>query len=463
MARHGESEGAVLAFERSYAELEQVLESGSGGTIPESTIDPLTDVPSLEDHAPSDEALSAALRQVAMVKLNGGLGTSMGITGPKSALVVKDGLSFLDVIARQTLALRKQYGVDLPLILMNSFRTRDESLAILGRYPDLDLDGLPIDFLQSTEPKLRVDDLSPVDWPADPELEWCPPGHGDVYLSLSTTGLLKALLDKGFRYVFLSNADNLGATCDPRIAGWLVENDVPYVAEVCDRTVNDRKGGHLAVRKSDGQLVLRDSAMVEQQDEDAFQDIARHTTFHANNLWVDLRVLDRLLSDSEARGEAGIGLPILVNRKTVDPSDSASTDVIQIETAMGGAVGRIEGARAIHVPRTRFRPVKTTNELLLVRSDIFELDDQSAIVSLITHPDPYVDLDKPYKLVPGFEERFPKGVPSLRQATSLRVEGDVTFGADVVCIGDVTVRASGRATIEDGRRLTGVTSLDRAG
>ena len=463
MARHGESEGAVLAFERSYAELEQVLESGSGGTIPESTIDPLTDVPSLEDHAPSDETLSAALRQVAMVKLNGGLGTSMGITGPKSALVVKDGLSFLDVIARQTLALRKQYGVDLPLILMNSFRTRDESLAILGRYPDLDLDGLPIDFLQSTEPKLRVDDLSPVDWPADPELEWCPPGHGDVYLSLSTTGLLKALLDKGFRYVFLSNADNLGATCDPRIAGWLVENDVPYVAEVCDRTVNDRKGGHLAVRKSDGQLVLRDSAMVEQQDEDAFQDIARHTTFHANNLWVDLRVLDRLLSDSEARGEAGIGLPILVNRKTVDPSDSASTDVIQIETAMGGAVGRIEGARAIHVPRTRFRPVKTTNELLLVRSDIFELDDQSAIVSLITHPDPYVDLDKPYKLVPGFEERFPKGAPSLREATSLRVEGDVTFGADVVCIGDVTVRASGRATIEDGRRLTGVTSLDRAG
>ena len=463
MAQHGEKEEAVLAFERSYAELEQVLQTGSGGTIPESTIDPLTDVPSLEEYAPSDEAMSAALRQVAMVKLNGGLGTSMGITGPKSALVVKDGLSFLDVIARQTLALRTQYGVDLPLILMNSFRTRDESLAILGRYPDLELEGLPLDFLQSAEPKLRADDLSPVDWPADAELEWCPPGHGDVYLSLSTTGLLQALLDKGFRYVFLSNADNLGATCDPRIAAWLVENDVPYVAEVCDRTVNDRKGGHLAVRKSDGQLVLRDSAMVEKQDENAFQDITRHTTFHANNLWVDLRVLDRLLRDSEARGEAGIGLPILVNRKTVDPSDASSTEVIQIETAMGGAVGRIEGARGIHVPRTRFRPVKTTNELLLVRSDIFVLDDQSAIVSVITHPDPYIDLGKPYKLVPGFEERFPKGAPSLREATSLRVEGDVTFGADVVCLGDVTVQASGRATIEDGRRLTGVISLDGAG
>ena len=130
---------------------------------------------------------------------------------------------------------------------------------------------------------------------------------------------------------------------------------------------------------------------------------------------------------------------------------------------MGGAVVRIDGARAIHVPRTRFRPVKTTNELLLVRSDIFELDDQSNIVSLITHPDPFVDLDKPYKLVPGFEHRFPRGAPSLREATALRVEGDVTFGADVVCIGDVTLRAAAPVTVEDGRRLTGVTVLDGTG
>jgi UTP--glucose-1-phosphate uridylyltransferase len=232
---------------------------------------------------------------------------------------------------------------------------------------------------------------------------------------------------------------------------------------VCDRTVNDRKGGHLALRKSDGQLVLRDSAMVEPQDEEQFQDYTLHTTFHANNLWVDLHALDRLLQDSASRGEAGIGLPVIVNRKTVDPSDSSSTDVIQIETAMGGAVVRIDGARAIHVPRTRFRPVKTTNELLLVRSDIFELDDQSNIVSVIIHPDPFVDLDKPYKLVPGFEQRFPRGAPSLREATALRVEGDVTFGADVVCIGEVTLRAATPATVEDGRRLTGVTVLDGAG
>ncbi len=437
MVDHGEDESSIRVFENYYADLQRVLSTGTGGTIPEASIDPLTEVARLEDFTVDASAQAAALGQVAMIKLNGGLGTSMGITGPKSALAVKDGLTFLDVIARQTLALRERHGVDLPLILMNSFRTREESLAILATYPGLELDGLPLDFLQSAEPKLRTDDLAPVDWPADPELEWCPPGHGDVYYALARTGLLKSLLDKGFRYAFLSNADNLGATCDPRIAAWLAANDVPYLAEVCDRTRNDRKGGHLAIRKSDGRLVLRDSAMVVPGEDAYFQDNTRHVFFHANNLWVDLRVIAALL-----QGDKGLGLPIIVNRKSVDPSDASSTPVIQIETAMGAVIESIDGARAVHVPRSRFRPVKTTNELLLVRSDIFTLDDSSNIVSVIDHDEPFVDLDKPYKLVPDFEQRFPSGAPSLKEANSLRVKGDVTFGRDVRCVGDVLVDAA---------------------
>lgn len=455
MRAAGQNDRSIEVFARYYQQVERVL-SGEGGVgvIPESTIEPLHDVATIEDYHPSEQAQADALRQVAMVKLNGGLGTSMGITGPKSALVVKDGLTFLDVTARQVLALRREYGVDLPLILMNSFRTREESLQILGRYPDLALDGLPPDFLQSAEPKLSADDLTPVEWPANPELEWCPPGHGDIYLSLAATGLLDTLLDKGFRYVFLSNSDNLGATCDPRIAAWMVEHDAPFMSEQCVRTVNDRKGGHLAVRVADGRLVLRDSAMVADGEDHYFQDNTRHTLFNANNLWVDLGVVKRLLSVP-----GGLDLPVIVNRKTVDPSDSSSTPVIQIETAMGTAIEKIDGAQAVQVPRSRFLPVKTTNELLLVRSDIFELDDRSQVVSVINHPDPFVDLDgKHYKLVPQFEQRFPSGALSLREASSLRVKGDVTFGADVVCIGDVTVDASdvpeGRV-IADGTRLTG--------
>lgn len=453
MRAHGEHEASVRAFEHNYALLEDVLATGAGGVIPESTIEPLTDVPTLDGADFTAEEMATALAQVAVVKLNGGLGTSMGVTGPKSALPVKDGLSFLDVICRQVLALRAEHGVDLPLILMNSFRTQDASQAILDRYPELPVEGLPLTFLQSAEPKLREDDLAPVDWPADPELEWCPPGHGDVYLALSSSGALQALLDKGFRYAFLSNADNLGATCDPRIAAWLLADDVPYLAEVCERTANDRKGGHLAVRTSDGRLVLRDSAMVAPGEDHYFQDTTRYSTFHANNLWVDLHVIARLLAESEARGGVGLGLPVIVNRKTVDPSDPASTPVIQIETGMGTAIERIEGSRAIHVPRNRFRPVKTTNELLLVRSDIFALAADSTVVSVIEHPEPFVDLDKPYQLVPHFEERFSQGVPSMKEATSLRVTGDVAFGADVVCIGDVVVDAATTPVVADGARL----------
>jgi UTP--glucose-1-phosphate uridylyltransferase len=438
-------ERAIRVFEHYYRE----LEGGSTGLIPEADIEPLRDVPTLDGLSADVTELAEALGHTAVVKLNGGLGTSMGLSGPKSVLEVRDGLTFLDVIARQVLALREKHGVAVPLVLMNSFRTREESLAVLGRYPDLEVDGLSLDFLQNAEPKLRADDLSPVSWPEDPDLEWCPPGHGDVYVALVASGVLDALRDKGFRYVFLSNSDNLGATCDPAIPAWMARESIPYVAEVCERTVNDRKGGHLAVRRSDGRLVLRDSAMVAPGEEEYFQDTSRHTLFHANNLWVDLDALATRLSEKDGV----LGLPIIVNRKTVDPSRKDSTPVIQVESAMGTAIEVFDGSRAVHVPRRRFRPVKTTNELLLLRSDLFGFDDGFEVVAQSERPDPRIDLDDRYKLIDGFDARFPAGAPSLRECTSLTVRGDVTFGAEVRCVGDVRVTADEPRTVPDGTTL----------
>ncbi len=445
MRERGIDDRAISVFEHYYGELVE----GATGVVPEETIEPLGDIPALGDFHASEEDRRAALGATVVIKLNGGLGTSMGLSGPKSALPVRDGLTFLDVIARQVLALRRRYDVDLPLLLMNSFRTREESLDILGRYEDLPVDGLPLDFLQNAEPKLRADDLSPVEWPRDPDLEWCPPGHGDVYVALKGSGLLSRLREKGVRYAFLSNSDNLGATCDPDVAAWMTEQGLPYVAEVCERTRNDRKGGHLAVRREDGRLILRDSAMVADGEERYFQDTERHRTFHANNLWVDLEVLDRLLTERDGV----LGLPIIVNEKTVDPSDPDSPEVIQVESAMGAAIEVFEGSQALQVPRSRFRPVKTTNELLLVRSDVFDLDEDSRVVSTIDHPDPAIDLDKPFKLVPDFDARFPGGPPSLVDCSSLTVTGDVTFGKGVVCTGDVTV--TGPTSVPAGARLGG--------
>jgi UTP--glucose-1-phosphate uridylyltransferase len=434
---------------RVFADYYRQLEQGAQGTIPEASIEPLHDVPALGTVTASEAARVDALRHTAIVKLNGGLGTSMGLHGPKSALAVRGALTFLDVIARQVRALRQRYAVSLPVLFMDSFRTRQETLEVLAGYPDLPVEGLPLDFLQGAEPKLRAEDLTPVDWPADPELEWCPPGHGDVYLSLLTSGLLDSLRERGIRRVFLSNADNLGATCDPDIAAWMSEHEVPYLAEVCRRTVNDRKGGHLARRRRDGHIVLRDSAMVVPGEEGHFADITRHTTFHANNLWVDLDVVARLLQE---RGGI-LGLPIIVNRKSVDPTDKDSTKVIQVESAMGAAIEAVEGSQALLVPRSRFRPVKTTNELALIRSDRYELDEASQVVSTTDRPEPLVDLDGHYTLVPDFEARFPHGVPSLRRCTSLLVRGEVTFGAGVVCVGDVRVEAATPAVVPDGTRL----------
>jgi UTP--glucose-1-phosphate uridylyltransferase len=361
-------------------------------------------------------------------------------------LEVRDGLTFLDVVARLVLALRAAHGVAVPLVLMNSFRTREQSLEVLAGYDELAVDGLALDFLQNAEPKLRADDLSPVSWPDDPDLEWCPPGHGDVYVALVASGLLAALRDKGFRYAFLSNSDNLGATCDPAIPAWMARESIPYVSEVCERTVNDRKGGHLAVRRSDGRVVLRDSAMVAPEDQQHFQDTERHPLFHANNLWVDLDAL----ADQMAARDGVLGLPIIVNRKTVDPSRKDSTPVIQIESAMGTAIEVFDGSRALHVPRSRFRPVKTTNELLLLRSDLYGFGDGFEIVAQTSRPDPRIDLDDHYTLIGDFDARFPAGAPVLADCTSLTVRGDVTFGAGIRCVGDVVVEAAQPFTIPDG-------------
>src|SRR5204863_6333635 len=216
--------------------------------------------------------------------------------------------------------LRDRSGARLPLVLMNSFYTRDDSLAALQNYPDLKAD-VPLDFVQGRVPKLTADDLEPVEWPGDPDLEWAPPGHGDLYTSLVTSGMLGELLERGYEYAFVSNADNLGATLNERILGWFARERLPFAMEVADRTEADRKGGHLA-RRRDGGLVLRETAQTPDEDLDAFQDVARHRYFNTNNLWVNLRTLADVL---EERGGV-LGLPLIANRKTVDPSDPESPE-----------------------------------------------------------------------------------------------------------------------------------------
>jgi UTP--glucose-1-phosphate uridylyltransferase len=448
MADAGAHPRAVEVFAHYY----DVLESGETGMISEGDIEPIRELPRLADLDTDPQAARDALAATVVIKVNGGLGTSMGMNRAKSLLPIRpSGETFLDVIAHQVLALRADYDVKLPLLFMNSFRTRDDTLVALEKHDGLQVDGLPLDFLQNRVPKLRSDDLTPVSWPPDPGLEWCPPGHGDLYTALEASGVLQQLLDGGYRYAFVSNADNLGARPDPRLAAWFAGLDAPFASESCRRTQSDRKGGHLAIRRSDGRLILRETAQTRDEDQDAFADVNRHRFFNCNNLWLDLAAVAETMREKNGV----LGLPLIRNVKTVDPTDPDSPEVIQPETAMGAAVEVFENAEAIEVDRSRFLPVKTTSDLLVMRSDVYELTDD-AQVRLVTDRDnaPYAELDKVYKLIDDFDARFPHGSPSMVRADSLTVHGDWTFGKDVGVVGAAVVDADGSpGTIPDGSVL----------
>jgi len=420
----------------TFAHYYRLLEHGETGMVPEASIDPVR-MPSLTDVEVSDEDAAAAIRSTAVIKLNGGLGTSMGMDRAKSLLCVRRGLSFLDIIARQVLHLRGVYDAPLPLLFMNSFRTSRDTMAALARYEDLPVDGLPLEFLQNKEPKLLAKDLSPASYPKDPDLEWCPPGHGDVYTALRGTGLLDRLIEAGYRYVFVSNSDNLGAVPDARVAGWFATSGAPFAIEAVRRTPSDKKGGHFARRKSDGRIVLRETAQTLPQDLAALADLDRHQFCSTNNLWFDLVAMQNELD----RRDGILGLPLIRNVKHLDPSDKSTPEVIQIETAMGAAVEVFEGSQLIEVSRERFVPVKTTNDLLVLRSDVYDIG-RDFVLDQVAVEIPYVDLDAHYyKLVGDFDKRFPEGAPSMRKAQSLRVAGDWTFGHGVQVVGDVDLDA----------------------
>ena len=429
------------------------LVEGATGYIARDEAQP---VDALPDYDELGEAMRRAgedaLDRAIVLKLNGGLGTSMGMQGPKSLLTVKDDLSFLDIIVRQLLHLRRATGARLPLVLMNSFTTREDTLAALAEYPEFTQD-VPLDFLQHMEPKIWTESLAPATWPDDPEKEWCPPGHGDIYTALVASGMLDDLLAHGYEYAFVSNADNLGAVLDVAILGFVAGQRIPFLMEVADRTAADRKGGHLA-RSSDGRLILRESAQCPPDEEAAFQDIQLYRYFNTNNLWINLRVLAEILAERSGV----LGLPLIRNEKPVDPAKPSTPRVFQLETAMGAALAVIDGAHALRVPRSRFVPVKKNSDLLVLMSDAYDLREDFGLQLAAdrTGAPPVVTLDDRYYLLyDAMTARFPHGAPSLRRCDALTVKGDVVFGRDIVVEGRVVVEndRDGALRLADGTSL----------
>ena len=385
--------------------------------------------------------------QTVRIVLNGGLGTSMGLTGAKSLIKIKDGMSFLDIIMRQT------ENSEVALAFMNSFNTHDDTMAALKK---LKPPKFPITFLQHKFPKILQHDYSPASWPKNPKLEWNPPGHGDVHTALLTSAMLESFLANGIFYAFISNSDNLGARLDESLLGYFAYNQFPFMMEVAEKTPADMKGGHLAQHKN-GRLVLREVAQCPEDEKATFQDIQRYQYFNTNNIWINLKALKTLFDRQKI-----IHLPLILNSKTLDPRDKSSPPVYQVESAMGAAIYLFEGAVAVNVPRTRFFPVKTSNDLLSVRSDcfVYNVDDSLRLNPIRLRRNrpgvSKIDLDpKYYGKIDDLEKRFRNGIPSLVDCDALTIEGDVLFEKGVKVKGSVRIanRQQSQAIIKEGTVL----------
>ncbi len=413
--------------------------AGEESVIREDQVKPVfevVDLESLPDHSAEGEAV---LNQAVMLKLNGGLGTGMGLEKAKSLLKAKDGLSFLEIIVKQVLSQRKSFKSDLPLVFMNSFSTEADTQTVLDKFPELlqGQKGIPFTFVQNKVPKILIDNKQPAQWPNDPSKTWCPPGHGDIYTVLQTSGVLDQLLEQGIKYAFISNSDNLGANLNLSVLGYFAEQEASFMMEVADRTAADRKGGHLA-ESVEGGLLLRESAQCHEDDIESFQDITQYKYFNTNNLWIRLDRLKDLLDKKNGI----VDLPLIQNKKTIDPRDASSPRVIQMETAMGSAIASFKDSIAIRIPKARFIPIKTTNELLGLWSNAFILDDESLVTINPSRKVGYIVVNlesKYYKNIDDLEARFPEGVPDLLECEKLTITGDVIFGKNVKLIGNVVI------------------------
>ncbi|KAJ7647199.1 UTP-glucose-1-phosphate uridylyltransferase [Roridomyces roridus] len=408
--------------------------------IPYETLTATIDTPSLD--------------KLAVLKVNGGLGTSMGkldtsfvrdltsskgMTGAKSALEVKNDLTFLDLTVRQIQHLNTTRNVAVPLVLMTSFNTHEDTLRIIKKYEQ---QLRVITFNQSRYPRIMKDSLLPCPKTADDERSaWYPPGHGDLYDALVHSGVLDQLLSEGKEYLFVSNSDNLGAVVDERILQHMVDTQAEFLMEVTDKTKADIKGGTLI--HYDGSLRLLEIAQVPSEYVDDFKSVRKFKIFNTNNLWINLKALKRIMDNG------GMQLDIITNPKITERGEA----VIQLETAAGAAVRHFKNAQGINVPRKRFLPVKSCSDLLLIKSDIYSVKHGQVIINperMFTAP-PVIKLSDHFRKIQQFQKRFKK-IPNIMDLDHLTVTGDVYFGRDVTLRGTVIVLANEgqRIDIPDG-------------
>jgi UTP--glucose-1-phosphate uridylyltransferase len=252
--------------------------------------------------------------------------------------------------------------------------------------------------------------------------------------------LLDILIDKGYDYIFVSNSDNLGAVVSPVILNKMIEDKIDFVMEVCIRTDNDKKGGHLASTKK-GKLILRETAQCPDDEVEEFQDIKKYKYFNTNNLWINLHALKEKIKEHNGL----LPLDLIINEKKVD-----GEAVYQLETAMGAAISLFDNSKAIIVPRDRFVPVKKNQDLLMLWSDVFSLNEMHVLEKKKGQKEPIISLDDEfYGKIDLLQKACSNGIPSLKNCSSLQIKGNVKFGNNVVFRGNVQIEANKDLLLHD--------------
>lgn len=368
------------------------------------------------------------LNKLAVVKLNGGLGTSMGCVGPKSVIEVRDGMSFLDLSVRQIEFLNRTYDVNVPFVLMNSFNTDNDTAAIIKKYEGHNIDIMT--FNQSRYPRILKDSMLPAPKSYDSQVsDWYPPGHGDVFESMYNSGILEQLLGRGIEIIFLSNADNLGAVVDLKILQHMVETRAEYIMELTDKTKADVKGG--TIIDYEGRARLLEIAQVPKAYVNEFKSIKKFKYFNTNNIWMNLRAIQRVVEQNE------LALEIIPNEKSIpaDKKGEADIGIVQLETAVGAAIKHFKNAHGVNVPRKRFLPVKTCSDLMLVKSDLYTLKHGQLIIDPSRFgPAPLIKLGADFKKVSQFQKRIPS-IPKILELDHLTITGNVNLARGVTLKG----------------------------
>jgi len=289
------------------------------------------------------------LSKLCVVKLAGGLGTTMGCKYPKFMMKVNESDSFLDIVVGQIKQLQHKYNVKIPLLLMTSFHTHLYAEKLCEQYSGIEI----ILFKQHCYPRIFYDTHYHLTNKYEGNKCYYPPGHGDIYYVMKESGVLDNMIGRGKQYMFVSNIDNLRATVDTVILKHIVNNNIDFGMEVVTKTDKDVKGGTLI--HYNNTIKLLEVAEVPDEHIDEFKSIDKFTVFNTNNIWMNLDKVKQLVDDDMINSE------VICNVKVVD-----GDKIIQLETAMGAAMQFFDNAIGIHVDRSRFMPVKTMEHLKML-------------------------------------------------------------------------------------------------